>query len=292
MGLGLRTKLRTTAARLGVKRRRTIGAHTYVAAGTWIDSPPLRPGYEPWIDAAYRAALDCRAGGFVDIGANLGQTLVKLLAMDPARPYVGFEPQLLGALGIRHFIDLNGLAHCRIVPVALADRDGLVEIALHELSGADESASILPELRHGEFYRGAQMVPVVRGDTALAGLGVDAVSVVKIDVEGAELEVLRGLADTLARLRPVVVFEMLSVWRSPEGNPEAMQRFEVRRERADQLTALFHAEDYRLYQLRPDGSHAIDRLELRVSSDKSLCNYAAVHAEDEARFAEGLARPA
>ncbi|MBX9634038.1 MAG: FkbM family methyltransferase, partial [Magnetospirillum sp.] len=52
----------------------------------------------------------------------------------------------------------------------------------------------------------ADCLPVMRGDEALAGLA--RVDVIKIDTEGFEAKVLAGLKETLARHRPVVLFEL------------------------------------------------------------------------------------
>ena len=49
---------------------------------------------------------------------------------------------------------------------------------------------------------------IVVGDEELKKFNVDPVDLIKIDVEGYEIPVLQGLAQTLARHRPIVVFEL------------------------------------------------------------------------------------
>ena len=66
----------------------------------------------------------------------------------------------------------------------------------------------------GEFapqarFRKDQVVLALAGDSILADLAIDSVAVLKVDVEGAELEVLEGLRRTLTRDRPIVIFEAL-----------------------------------------------------------------------------------
>jgi len=59
------------------------------------------------------------------------------------------------------------------------------------------------------------------------GAGLDRLDVVKIDVEGAELDVLRGMRASLARLRPrVVVLEVkASVLARAGVDPAALRAF-------------------------------------------------------------------
>ena len=54
------------------------------------------------------------------------------------------------------------------------------------------------------------------GDDLLRTLAPNRISFIKIDVEGAELEVLQGLAKTLAEHRPIVLCEIVMV---PAGHP-------------------------------------------------------------------------
>ena len=46
---------------------------------------------EAWLYRAFAKVLAARAGAFVDVGVNLGQTLIKVKLIDPKRQYVGFD---------------------------------------------------------------------------------------------------------------------------------------------------------------------------------------------------------
>ena len=62
---------------------------------------------EPHLLGVLRAALEARRGAFVDVGAYTGQTLVKLLLIEPTRRYVGFEPQPPAAAYVARLLEAN-----------------------------------------------------------------------------------------------------------------------------------------------------------------------------------------
>ena len=83
------------AVRLFLGRNVTLGDKTYRMKAPFINHLALKDGTkltEPWLDAVYQTVLRCREGAFLDIGANIGQTMLKILSLDPSRQYMGFKP--------------------------------------------------------------------------------------------------------------------------------------------------------------------------------------------------------
>ena len=226
---------------------------------------------EPHLLPALRGALGLRAGTFVDVGAHLGETLVKLLALGDGRRYVGFEPQPEAAEYVRRLLALNGVDG-DVVAAALGDRDGTADLLLAgELEG---SASIVPGFRRPDFYDRRTPVPVLRGDDAIEARPV---GVLKIDAEGAELDVLRGFEATISADRPVILCEILPVY--DEGDAQGR----LRREREDALIGLLAGHAYRLLRIEPSGAvQPLDRIE--THGDLSRCDYACVPEADIDRF--------
>ncbi|MCZ7531182.1 MAG: FkbM family methyltransferase [Acidimicrobiia bacterium] len=151
-----------------------------------------------------------RGATVVDVGANLGLfTLVAARAAGPTGQVVAFEPEENTCTYLLKNIHANGVEKVATVrQTALSDSAGKRSFARH---GADPSQS-------GFVARALEDsisdVTVERGDETLRHLsGID---VLKIDVEGAEPEVLRGLAETIDRSpRVTVVCEI---------NPSALDR--------------------------------------------------------------------
>jgi hypothetical protein len=99
------------------------------------------------------------------------------------------------------------------------------------------------------------------------------VSIIKIDVEGAELEVVKGLADTLMRYRPAIVCEVLPTYSGADG------RRAFRQPRIEALLGILRSLDYDVFRLMPTGE-AIPLSTIEPHSDGTLTNYAFVPSEN------------
>ena len=142
--------------------------------------------------AVLSADSDC-----VDIGANLGTVLLEMRRCAPEGRFVAFEPLPELAERLRALFPAADVRN-----VALSDRKG--EATFYRVPSAASQSSLSPEAVEGEALEPF----TVALDTVDAALPADfAPALIKIDVEGAEEQVLRGAAETLARHKPVVVLE-------------------------------------------------------------------------------------
>jgi len=198
---------------------------------------------EPHLIGALRRALETRRGAFVDVGAYTGQTLVKMLLIEPTRRYVGFEPQLAAAAYVARLLEANRACGV-IVPAALGDRNGPVGLLV--AGEFDDGASALEGFRPSVHYAARRTVAMLRGDEVLASLG-SKLGVLKIDAEGAELDVLRGFAETISRDRPVIFCEVL-----PIGDPGS-EVAGLRRQRAHRVEEILAQAGYRTFGIADGG---------------------------------------
>ncbi|MEO7115550.1 MAG: FkbM family methyltransferase [Caldimonas sp.] len=138
----------------------------------------------------------------VDIGANIG-----MIALH-ARSLVGktgrvicFEPNPECASAVEEHMKLNGIRNVEVRRCALASAPGTLTLNLtSEHSG---TATLAPV--RGTVVKSIQ-VPVRVGDDELERV---APKVIKIDVEGFELNVLQGLRKTLAKHKPILITELV-----------------------------------------------------------------------------------
>lgn len=137
----------------------------------------------------------------VDIGADVGQFTIAMLAA--SRSVIAFEPRPAQARELASMFGAVGAA-VRIEPVALSDKPGVTAMRVVESEpgrSTIDNDNALSDVSGGEVQ--SIDVPVKRLDD----LGLDDIGLIKIDVEGHELAVLRGAADTIVRNRPAILVE-------------------------------------------------------------------------------------
>ena len=164
---------------------------------------------EPWQVDLLARLLPQRAGTFIDVGMNIGQTLLGVKAVDPGRAYVGFEPNSRCFTYCERLVARNALTCVKLVPAGLSSHTGLARLQLYSANETDEAASIMPGFRPAEPVTSEKIVPVFAYDDIAPGLAIGAVGFVKIDVEGAELDVLAAMKSALAADRPWILIEIL-----------------------------------------------------------------------------------
>lgn len=240
-------------------RRIVAGGRRYRVRGYVRTQFTTERNHEPHVLACMERLFRERAGALIDIGMNEGQTLVKLLALDPGRGYVGFDPQVSCCADVRAFIEDNGLRDKHVLPLALSDRAGVVP--LHSRRAGDDRASILEGLCPNAAA--LHWVPAAAADDVLEAFGGLEIALVKIDVEGAEGLVLEGLRRTLARHRPPVLFEMLPNFTGPARRWLAEEEKAENRARAENLVRFFAGAGYTIHEIDDEGGERrIERFEL------------------------------
>lgn len=220
--------------------------------------------YEPHVLGALRDLLPRRPGTFVDVGVNLGQTLLSVKALDWQRRYVGFEPNVRCCDYVTRLIHANEIPGCTLLPVGLATATTVTKLFSDGATGA--GSSIVAEFRDPSHYASADDVLTLDGDTALERADVKDLAVLKIDVEGGELEVLQGLERTLAAQLPHILCEILPVY------DERLEAGRFRRDRQDRLLKLIFGLGYLANRIGAEG-----RLEpmtdIPTHADLSRCDY-------------------
>jgi FkbM family methyltransferase len=149
--------------------------------------------------AALLPALLEEDSTYVDVGANRGQLLGQALRVAPKGRHLAFEPIPELAAQLR-----RELPQVQTRQLALSARPGTAEFChfktMDGWSGLRRSPVVSDERGHPEYIE-------VELSTLDAELAEWSPRLLKIDVEGAELEVVRGGRELLARCRPYVIFE-------------------------------------------------------------------------------------
>ena len=137
---------------------------------------------------------------FYDVGANIGYMALEIgVLFGDSVACVAFEPQPLLAHAIRKSAELSGLKGVRVVEAMVSSEEGEAELFLsaHSIHGSQVGR---------EGWRSKIQRRTVSIDT-LVDRGMAPPRVIKMDIEGGELEALKGARDTLVEYHPVVVLE-------------------------------------------------------------------------------------
>jgi FkbM family methyltransferase len=142
---------------------------------------------------------------FYDVGANVGYfTLVAARLVGPRGRVVAFEPVPWCAEAVATNIALNDLRHAEVRTEAVGDAGGRDLL----LVVADASQSMLASVERRGDTRDEIHVDVVAIDDLVRAGTLRPPDVLKIDTEGAEILVLEGMRDTIARHRPKIICEI------------------------------------------------------------------------------------
>ena len=134
-------------------------------------------------------------GSFVDLGANEGWfSLVASEAVGPQGMVYVIEPQRrLWPVILQNFI-LNKRTNYRLIPYAVGPAEGVVEMILHPSLNTGATTAV-SDLRRRFFKRQkAAMLPLRR---IMELYAIPKIDVLKIDIEGYELNALRSLGPRL-----------------------------------------------------------------------------------------------
>ena len=190
---------------------------------------------EPWLTDLLGKVLQEQNGAFLDVGVNVGQTLVKLKALDPNRKYIGFEPNPVCVYYVQELIKENSFENCTLFPVGLFIEDCVLPLDLFSDYVASSTASLINKFRPDHRVHSRILVPVFRFDSLAKLVDFKSVGIIKIDVEGAELEVVQSILELIRRDKPIILIEILPVYSEENA---------FRKNRQDKLEQIFTDTGY------------------------------------------------
>jgi len=184
------------------------------ARGLWLKVEPYQEdrylsGYpEPGVQDEIAKHL-APAGCFYDLGAHIGYySLLAARLVGGAGRVVAFEPDPTNVAVLRENIMRNGVSRVLVVPAAVWSQCGTVVFR--------RSAPERPDL---SSRRGAVVTAIGKSPDSnlinVEALTLDAFAsahypptMIKIDVEGAEIEVFKAAQEVISRSRPVILVEV------------------------------------------------------------------------------------
>jgi FkbM family methyltransferase len=179
---------------------RPLGAWFYVEDEISIENMLQMPAYEPvsWVSP--------KAGDiFIDVGAHTGwYTIHSAKAVGSAGRVIALEPDDSNRRQLERNLSLNKITNYSIVPSAAWSRSGAVQWSLGEVSvwhKIDEA-------------RGTKTVPAITLNELVSQLSLPRVDWIKMDIEGAEVEAIKGADEVIKRFRPILFIEIHETFES------------------------------------------------------------------------------
>jgi FkbM family methyltransferase len=176
-----------------------VVSRTILSTGRW----------EPAVVQAIRRHL-APGGTLVDVGAHIGyHSLKAAAAVGPAGHVIAIEPNPGTVRLLRDNIRASSATAIRVEPVACSNAEGTLELFAAAEANIGESSLARHTASGAGKIAGVYRVPARTLDAIVKEAAVSRVDVIKIDVEGAEMLVLQGARETLARYRPALILELI-----------------------------------------------------------------------------------
>ena len=167
----------------------------WATAPTWLGYWVVSPNYEPEVRQVFRPRL---GEVVMDVGANVGAYTIRLARMVGEEGLIiALEPEPENFKCLVANMKLNKLCNVIALPWAAYERDGACILYGR---GTGSSLEMIPE---GSAER--IEVPTTTLDTLVRDLNVSGIDWLKIDVEGAELSVLKGADNTLQITKNLII---------------------------------------------------------------------------------------
>lgn len=144
----------------------------------------------------------------IDVGAHIGwYTLVASQCVGKFGKVISFEPNPFCIDKLRDNVTINDFTNVIIEQIALSDKNKKVSFWIGDDMGGSLVKQNTQRLTKGKVKR--ILVRAQTLDSYVISYGIKRISLIKIDVEGAELEVLRGAKNILQKQTPYLIVEVI-----------------------------------------------------------------------------------
>ena len=158
-------------------------------------------GFSSLNEPEVREKMRLKEGIAIDIGANGGMHTIPLAKMlGSSGEVIAIEPEPNNIIILKKNIKLNDLRNVTVINKACFSKTGKMKLYLDEFGGSGT---------HSLIKKQSKKINVETDtlDNILKNLKIKNVDLIKIDVEGAETDVLKGATKTLKKYHPKIIFE-------------------------------------------------------------------------------------
>ncbi|MFK7946489.1 MAG: FkbM family methyltransferase [Saprospiraceae bacterium] len=137
----------------------------------------------------------------IDVGANLGYYTLNFAKVAPNGKVFAFEPHPLNLNKLKKNIALNPFTNITIHDMAVGKENGRLCLEVAEKNNLGTSRVVLDKSRK-------QDIQVITLDNFIKGQNISEINVLKIDVEGFEMDVLQGAVEVIREHKPILFVEL------------------------------------------------------------------------------------
>jgi FkbM family methyltransferase len=230
---------------------------------------------EEWMHTIIQKLYRQRSGCIVDVGVNIGQTLLKIASLDKNINYYGFEPNPACYFYCKSLLNSNQINTFKIFPVGLFNKSEIVKLfGSNDIASGASVENVIGRKNFKEIH----LVPVMRGDPIFSNEKIEEINFIKVDVEGAELEVMQGCKLTVERFQPIIIMEILPVYSLEKAQGK------TRKERQDNLLQLMRELNYKMFLIHEKTVQLEMIDDIPVHGDMSRTNYMFIPSDQTKGF--------
>lgn len=145
-----------------------------------------------------------------DIGANTGIfSLLGCSASDAPKQVVAFEPTLRACARVYENANVNGFtSNIKVEKLALSDQEGVIEFMNYEGTHRISSGASYVEGANHLPVQSRELCERIRLDSYIEKTGISP-DLIKMDVEGAEIDVVNGARNVISRRSTKFIIEVV-----------------------------------------------------------------------------------
>lgn len=172
----------------------------------WVQRSLFIYGYYEYAETGFWKNLVKGKKVVFDVGSNIGYySLLASKNMHRDALIYAFEPVSHTFSRAKFNIELNGIKNILLHRIALSDKDGFLDINV----GNEENWGMSSINTHNYLSNKSEKVESLKIDTFVKQNKIEQIDAVKVDIEGSEFFLLKGMTHVLDHFRPVILMEVL-----------------------------------------------------------------------------------
>ena len=154
-----------------------------------------------------------------------------------------------------------------VISTGISTRSGLGELNFYSKEDDESAATMVTDFRAKRISR-KELVPELKVESLTDQINFNDMSILKVDVEGAELEVIASFKAEIKKYYPFILMEILPVYSELE-NPERLHR-------QTSLEDILHELSYSVFRIIKNKDELIELRKIRhigIHSNINNCEY-------------------